>query len=413
MYCTSCGKELPNTVRICGCGSHGFSPTPPASPATSQPAYTSAAPRTAAGPGMQYCTSCGKELPNTVRICGCGSHDFSPTPPPSPARTQPTYTPTAQPVTSSPFTSPPSRPPLLWYRWRGAQVAVAVMLVAAVGAGIYGWQYYDELRRQEDLLRRLDQAQTQWAEGNNALVARAADQAIAHYTEAIAILPTFAPAYVSRGSAQLQLTRFEEAKLDYDEAVKRDPTYAEAYFARGVYFWYLGDLVSSESDMRTLVALRPENDFYANWFAQVMWQQHSPSKDAEVERFYRRLYDEDHKREWALDGWLGSIDDKNEAVEECQKLEAQGVSNPMVEYYYGQGLLGLQRYADAIPHLRKAEEGDPTVVPIDVLEMLATAELKAHGPEACYSALKDYGSRMGQPDETAARQKEICEKGAL
>jgi tetratricopeptide (TPR) repeat protein len=404
MYCSnaSCGIQLPPAIKICPqCGNRGFSATPP--PAPAMPAMRAPGPAQRTPPKAKYCQTCGNEVPATVLICPVDSNrTFSDAPP----RLSPPPALTASGAAAQGLATAAMRRARSWYRPRLVQAAFGLALIAAVASAVLGWQRWQRQQRE-------DEAQTAWAAGNKAFVEDKAEQAVASYSDAIRLWPDFAQAYVSRGSAELVLLKYDEAKGDFDEAIRRKPDYPEAYYARGVYFWYRGDLSAAEQDFRRLVALRPENDTYAKWFARVMYAQKSEAKTAEIKSFYRRLYEEKHSREWALEGWLGALagNDANLA-EECQKLEAAGVRSAMMEYFHGEALYNLRRYSEAIAHLKRAAEGDVTKIPTDVLVLLAKAQLSAdsslNGRQACYESIRSYSDRMGRSERASDWQKRIC-----
>ena len=83
MYCTRCGRDVPNTVRICPCGNAEFRPGP--SPiATPAPAtFASAVPAAGqAGAASKYCTRCREKLPVALVTCSCGNTSFTDHPAP-------------------------------------------------------------------------------------------------------------------------------------------------------------------------------------------------------------------------------------------------------------------------------------------------------------------------------------------
>src|SRR6202167_1482608 len=60
------------------------------------------------------------------------------------------------------------------------------------------------------------------------------DQAIADYTQVIALKPDFAPAYYDRAEVLLNTGDPDDAIDDYTKAIALRPRYAEAYSGRGV-----------------------------------------------------------------------------------------------------------------------------------------------------------------------------------
>lgn len=73
------------------------------------------------------------------------------------------------------------------------------------------------------------------------------DRAIDHYTEAIRLNPSLAPAYAHRGRAYGQQGRYEQAFKDSSEALRLDPGSAFAYLLRG---WAAGQIEQYEQAIR-------------------------------------------------------------------------------------------------------------------------------------------------------------------
>ena len=75
----------------------------------------------------------------------------------------------------------------------------------------------------------------------------------------VAIRPTFAVAYVCRGSAWLIKNDLPWAIADYEKAIKLDPQYAKAYIGRGMARLDSGDTRAAFEDFDFAVRLEPEN----------------------------------------------------------------------------------------------------------------------------------------------------------
>ena len=94
------------------------------------------------------------------------------------------------------------------------------------------------------------------------------EEAIADYTEAIRLDPTYAMAYRSRGVAHHHLGEFEEAISDYTEAIRLDPDYAMAYYDRGIARADLGEYEEAIADYTEAIRLDPE---YAVAYNNLAW----------------------------------------------------------------------------------------------------------------------------------------------
>jgi len=77
------------------------------------------------------------------------------------------------------------------------------------------------------------------------------DEAVAHYSEAIALAPDFFEALNNRGNALFRLKRLEQALASYDEAIRLNVDYADAHINRGIT---LGKLKRSEEALAALNA---------------------------------------------------------------------------------------------------------------------------------------------------------------
>ena len=58
-------------------------------------------------------------------------------------------------------------------------------------------------------------------------------EAIADFTKAIELDPTFSAAFYNRGLSKLFLEKHKEAILDFNRAIEFDSTSADAYYMRG------------------------------------------------------------------------------------------------------------------------------------------------------------------------------------
>lgn len=89
--------------------------------------------------------------------------------------------------------------------------------------------------------------------------------AIADYTQVIAHLPDFAPAYFNRAFArQHGNADLPGALADYDRALALRPDFPEAYANRAIAHQQNGDLPAAIADYTAALRLQPQAAFYNN-----------------------------------------------------------------------------------------------------------------------------------------------------
>jgi tetratricopeptide (TPR) repeat protein len=177
-----------------------------------------------------------------------------------------------------------------------------------------------------------DPAELAWRTGNAALEQRQFEQAVVQYDAAIAANPQFTLAYLSRGNAYLGLSNYDAAISDYGNALAIDGALAEALRARGELYWSIGDNANAEQDFAALVQLRPDDSADANRYAFVLYEL---GRHGELEQFYRNAYRADHRRDWALLGWLTSVEQSRGVAamqEQSLQLYNSGDQSLMVRY---------------------------------------------------------------------------------
>ena len=86
------------------------------------------------------------------------------------------------------------------------------------------------------------------------------DRAVASYSEAIRLKPSYAQAYVDRGVVQYLAGRFDDAIADYGEALKINPNHAPTYFNRGSVYRGIGMTQKAITDYRKALELDPNSD---------------------------------------------------------------------------------------------------------------------------------------------------------
>jgi len=94
------------------------------------------------------------------------------------------------------------------------------------------------------------------------------DEAIAHYNQALSILP-FMPdhivVYSNRGVAYAKKSLYPEALDDFNKAIDLKSDYEDAYSNRGIVYSQLGQDHLALEDFNTAIRLKPDYaDFYSN-----------------------------------------------------------------------------------------------------------------------------------------------------
>ncbi|MEN6420396.1 MAG: tetratricopeptide repeat protein, partial [Smithella sp.] len=86
-----------------------------------------------------------------------------------------------------------------------------------------------------------------------------AEEAIAHYNEAIRIRPNIILSYNKRGVAYAKLGLYQQAFEDLNRAISMKPDYAEAYYTRGTIYNNLGLYPKAIDDLNEAIRLQPDN----------------------------------------------------------------------------------------------------------------------------------------------------------
>lgn len=96
------------------------------------------------------------------------------------------------------------------------------------------------------------------------------NEALATYTEATKLHPTFREAHYNLGYVHLfYLKLYSEAKRYFSDAIKVDPRYKEAYYNRGYAFELLGDINNAKIDYQNALSIDPTYDLAAKGMSRV------------------------------------------------------------------------------------------------------------------------------------------------
>jgi tetratricopeptide (TPR) repeat protein len=90
------------------------------------------------------------------------------------------------------------------------------------------------------------------------------ESAIADLTQAIAINPQYADAYYNRGNIYLNSQKPEEAIADHTQAIKFHPKYAQAYNNRGIAYVQIGQYQKAVEDLEIAAQLHAEQNNIAD-----------------------------------------------------------------------------------------------------------------------------------------------------
>ncbi len=119
--------------------------------------------------------------------------------------------------------------------------------------------------------------------------------AIADLSRAVEAIPACAEAYNHRGVAHFYQHDFDKAQADFDQAIRIKPQFAEAYNNRGNLRQLLGEPVSAAADYDRAISLNPQiRELYFNRAAAIaaaegsaaLADNHSPNALAEVAADY-------------------------------------------------------------------------------------------------------------------------------
>lgn len=82
-------------------------------------------------------------------------------------------------------------------------------------------------------------------------------RAVNDYSEALTLLPNYAPALIGRGIAYRDANDLTHALADFDQAVSVNPKDAKALYERGVTKRKKGDAAGGDADVAAATAINP------------------------------------------------------------------------------------------------------------------------------------------------------------
>ena len=215
--------------------------------------------------------------------------------------------------------------------------------------------------------------------------------ALREFSAAIEADASFHVAYVGRGSARLAMLEYGEAIADYDRAIGAAPTLPDGWFAKGTAYWMTGQLTLAESALRRAVALSPEDGFYYQRLARVLYDEERVS---DAQRLYQAAYEADTCREWALSGWLASLQDDQEQLGEAL-ARLRSTDNAIVQYYSGWLAMQSGSYRRAADELSSALKDGGGQIPLSAYWDLAVASRELGDVEGYKKNAHEYYDRTG------------------
>jgi tetratricopeptide (TPR) repeat protein len=106
--------------------------------------------------------------------------------------------------------------------------------------------------------QRVDPKAVAHVDSGNALLNQGEyDDAIAEYTQALAIDPNYAAAHEGRGNVYFQQGYYDLAIAEYDAIILLRPKYVEAYFRRAVAYYNKGDYERAIAGYNDVIRLNP------------------------------------------------------------------------------------------------------------------------------------------------------------
>ncbi len=116
--------------------------------------------------------------------------------------------------------------------------------------------------RETDADRKHGEAKVHYDQGKTYSVKKDYDRAIAQFTKAIALDPTFVEAYRRRGDIYEDKKDYDLAIADYTKAIELDPKHVRTYGDRGISYNYKGEKDRAIADFTKAIALDPKEHMH-------------------------------------------------------------------------------------------------------------------------------------------------------
>ena len=184
-------------------------------------------------------------------------------------------------------------------------------------------------------------------------------EAVADFTQAIALDPKNAAAYNNRGAAYDDLGKYAEAIADYDQAIALDPKYAVAYNNRGYAYANLGKYAEAIADYDQAIALDPK---YAGAYNNRGIAYRNLGKYAEAIADYTQAIALDSQYAKAYNNRGYAYDDLGKYAEAIADYTQAIALDPKYAVAYnnrGYAYANLGKYAEAIADYDQAIALDP------------------------------------------------------
>lgn len=93
------------------------------------------------------------------------------------------------------------------------------------------------------------------AAGKEQVKAGKLTEAVASFNQALKLEPDSTAARFQRGNAYVRLEKYGQAIEDYTEVIRREPQNGKAYHNRALAYWFAGDLVKADEDLKKAESL--------------------------------------------------------------------------------------------------------------------------------------------------------------
>jgi len=166
-------------------------------------------------------------------------------------------------------------------RW--ATLAVAVSLIAALGAGLRWHELGNADNDASDVAAagngHAEALARRFRQGVVMLHAREYQHAALAFERVLTLTP-LPEAQVNMGYAMLGLGRVDEARDYFNAAIDQRPSQRNAYYGLAEALEALGDTAAARGAMRTFVHLSPAGDPYVRKARAALWEWQAASADA-------------------------------------------------------------------------------------------------------------------------------------